>query len=110
MAGVAVGLISKANPEKPADIQDYRLLTDILVRADPLPLALCSATGLCFVKLEMLNASLPSCFVQGIEDYLGDMDFKLAGTNKGITALQVTRRDWQQTLLLQNTSQRVLFV
>lgn len=28
-------------------------------------------------------------FEQGIEDYLGDMDFKLAGTNKGITALQV---------------------
>lgn len=27
-------------------------------------------------------------FEQGIEDYLGDMDFKLAGTNKGITALQ----------------------
>ncbi|TNN63719.1 Polyribonucleotide nucleotidyltransferase 1, mitochondrial [Liparis tanakae] len=55
VAGVAIGLISKANPEKPAEIQDYRLLTDIL----------------------------------GIEDYLGDMDFKLAGTNKGITALQV---------------------
>lgn len=33
VAGVAVGLISKANPEKPSDIQDYRLLTDILVRA-----------------------------------------------------------------------------
>lgn len=31
VAGVAVGLISKANPEKPAEIQDYRLLTDILV-------------------------------------------------------------------------------
>lgn len=28
-------------------------------------------------------------FEQGIEDYLGDMDFKLAGTSKGITALQV---------------------
>lgn len=54
VAGVAVGLISTANPEKPTEIQDYRLLTDIL----------------------------------GIEDYLGDMDFKLAGTNKGITALQ----------------------
>ncbi|XP_061826627.1 polyribonucleotide nucleotidyltransferase 1, mitochondrial [Nerophis lumbriciformis] len=54
VAGVAVGLISKSNPEKPTEIQDYRLLTDIL----------------------------------GIEDYLGDMDFKLAGTNKGITALQ----------------------
>lgn len=32
VAGVAVGLISKANPEKPAEIQDYRLLTDILVQ------------------------------------------------------------------------------
>jgi len=31
VAGVAVGLISKANPEKPTEIQDYRLLTDILV-------------------------------------------------------------------------------
>nr|KAG8541971.1 hypothetical protein GDO81_027777 [Engystomops pustulosus] len=27
------------------------------------------------------------CF-QGIEDYFGDMDFKMAGTSKGITALQ----------------------
>lgn len=54
VAGVAVGLISRPNPEKPAEIQDYRILTDIL----------------------------------GIEDYLGDMDFKLAGTSKGINALQ----------------------
>ncbi|XP_067900995.1 polyribonucleotide nucleotidyltransferase 1, mitochondrial isoform X2 [Heterodontus francisci] len=54
VAGVAVGLITKRNPEKPAEIEDYRLLTDIL----------------------------------GIEDYNGDMDFKMAGTNKGITALQ----------------------
>uniref|UniRef100_A0A8C5BV67 Polynucleotide phosphorylase 1 n=1 Tax=Gadus morhua TaxID=8049 RepID=A0A8C5BV67_GADMO len=54
VAGVAIGLISKPSPEKPNEIQDYRLLTDIL----------------------------------GIEDYLGDMDFKMAGTIKGITALQ----------------------
>lgn len=27
--------------------------------------------------------------MKGIEDYNGDMDFKIAGTNKGITALQV---------------------
>ncbi|KAJ3610713.1 hypothetical protein NHX12_022805 [Muraenolepis orangiensis] len=54
VAGVAIGLISKPNPEKPNEIQDYRLLTDIL----------------------------------GIEDYLGDMDFKMAGTLKGINALQ----------------------
>ena len=26
---------------------------------------------------------------QGIEDYMGDMDFKMAGTRTGITALQV---------------------
>ncbi len=27
--------------------------------------------------------------IQGIEDYFGDMDFKVAGTKKGITAIQV---------------------
>ncbi|KAG1926198.1 polyribonucleotide nucleotidyltransferase [Pimephales promelas] len=54
VAGVAIGLISRASPEKPSEIQDYRLLTDIL----------------------------------GIEDYNGDMDFKMAGSSKGITALQ----------------------
>ncbi|XP_038607545.1 polyribonucleotide nucleotidyltransferase 1, mitochondrial [Tachyglossus aculeatus] len=53
VAGVAIGLIAKNNSEK-GEIEDYRLMTDIL----------------------------------GIEDYNGDMDFKLAGTNKGITALQ----------------------
>ncbi|KAF1589277.1 UNVERIFIED_CONTAM: Polyribonucleotide nucleotidyltransferase 1, mitochondrial, partial [Eudyptes robustus] len=54
VAGVAIGLITKCSLEK-GDIEDYRLLTDIL----------------------------------GIEDYYGDMDFKMAGTGKGITALQV---------------------
>uniref|UniRef100_A0A803SN41 polyribonucleotide nucleotidyltransferase n=1 Tax=Anolis carolinensis TaxID=28377 RepID=A0A803SN41_ANOCA len=54
VAGVAVGLVTSPNSEKNGDIENYRLLTDIL----------------------------------GIEDYNGDMDFKMAGTNKGITALQ----------------------
>ncbi|XP_025057355.1 polyribonucleotide nucleotidyltransferase 1, mitochondrial isoform X2 [Alligator sinensis] len=54
VAGVAIGLITKTNPMNNKEIEDYRLLTDIL----------------------------------GIEDYYGDMDFKMAGTNKGITALQ----------------------
>lgn len=31
VAGVAVGLVSKPNPEKLSEIHDYRLLTDILV-------------------------------------------------------------------------------
>lgn len=26
--------------------------------------------------------------MKGIEDYMGDMDFKIAGTKKGVTALQ----------------------
>uniref|UniRef100_A0A8D2L1T1 Polyribonucleotide nucleotidyltransferase 1, mitochondrial n=2 Tax=Varanus komodoensis TaxID=61221 RepID=A0A8D2L1T1_VARKO len=54
VAGVAVGLVTRTNSEKNSEIEDYRLLTDIL----------------------------------GIEDYYGDMDFKMAGTSKGITALQ----------------------
>lgn len=51
-AGVAVGLVSKADEN--GHMADYRILTDLL----------------------------------GIEDYMGDMDFKVAGTKKGITALQ----------------------
>ncbi len=27
--------------------------------------------------------------IQGIEDFLGDMDFKIAGTREGITAIQM---------------------
>ena len=27
--------------------------------------------------------------IQGIEDFFGDMDFKVAGTERGITAIQV---------------------
>ncbi|XP_014470838.1 PREDICTED: polyribonucleotide nucleotidyltransferase 1, mitochondrial [Dinoponera quadriceps] len=52
-AGVAIGLMTKYNEAK-TDIEDYKILTDIL----------------------------------GIEDYLGDMDFKIAGTKRGFTALQ----------------------
>lgn len=51
-AGVAIGLITRHSESN--ELQDYKILTDIL----------------------------------GIEDYMGDMDFKLAGTSKGVTALQ----------------------
>ena len=27
--------------------------------------------------------------IQGLEDFLGDMDFKVAGTKEGITAIQM---------------------
>ena len=36
----------------------------------------------------LCNPHLSLFLSQGIEDYMGDMDFKLAGTSKGITALQ----------------------
>ncbi|XP_020300108.1 polyribonucleotide nucleotidyltransferase 1, mitochondrial isoform X1 [Pseudomyrmex gracilis] len=52
-AGVAIGLVTRYNETK-TDIEDYKILTDIL----------------------------------GIEDYLGDMDFKIAGTKRAFTALQ----------------------
>ncbi|KAI4339541.1 hypothetical protein MLD38_024473 [Melastoma candidum] len=54
VAGVSVGLVSDVDPLT-GEIQDYRILTDIL----------------------------------GLEDHLGDMDFKIAGTRKGVTAIQL---------------------
>lgn len=30
-AGIAMGLVTKYNPEDPTDLADYRILTDILV-------------------------------------------------------------------------------
>ena len=39
--------------------------------------------------------------IQGIEDFMGDMDFKVAGTEKGITALQLD-------LKLTGVSQQIL--
>ncbi|XP_043212802.1 LOW QUALITY PROTEIN: polyribonucleotide nucleotidyltransferase 1, mitochondrial-like [Amphibalanus amphitrite] len=54
VAGVAIGMVSRPDPESADRPGEYRLLTDIL----------------------------------GIEDYCGDMDFKLACTHSGVTALQ----------------------
>ena len=31
--------------------------------------------------------------IAGVEDHLGDMDFKVAGTDRGITALQMDIED-----------------
>ena len=49
----------------------------------------------CRVKLVCLKISLRTIinfilFVQGIEDAVGNMDFKIAGTREGITSLQVS--------------------
>ena len=38
---------------------------------------------------KMKTISSPYIDIQGIEDFFGDMDFKVAGTEKGITAIQV---------------------
>ena len=64
IAGVAVGLVSRPNNGQgtsPADIE-ASLVTgrDYRVLVD----------------------------IMGLEDFMGDMDFKLAGTKEGITALQ----------------------
>lgn len=67
-AGVAIGLMTRYDAEE-KNIEDYRLLTDLLVGTP-------------------LIQSILIVYLKGIEDYMGDMDFKLAGTKKGISALQ----------------------
>ncbi|KAL4568351.1 hypothetical protein LXL04_023961 [Taraxacum kok-saghyz] len=54
VAGLSVGLVTEVDPST-GDVNQYRILTDIL----------------------------------GLEDHLGDMDFKIAGTRNGITAIQL---------------------
>lgn len=39
--------------------------------------------------LSFVKSLLYLGFPQGLEDHLGDMDFKIAGTRKGITAIQL---------------------
>lgn len=46
------------------------------------------STGL-FTKEENVDDYIMVTDIQGIEDFFGDMDFKVAGTKKGITAIQV---------------------
>ena len=81
VAGVAIGLVSQINPHN-QQIEDYRILTDLLVSSRPI-------LGSCVIHPRCSLCVILGCIIQqGIEDYLGDMDFKLAGTKKGITALQ----------------------
>nr|GEV57826.1 polyribonucleotide nucleotidyltransferase 2, mitochondrial [Tanacetum cinerariifolium] len=54
VAGLSVGLVTEVDSST-GNVEDYRILTDIL----------------------------------GLEDHLGDMDFKIAGTRNGITAIQL---------------------
>lgn len=46
------------------------------------------STGL-FTRDGNMNDYIMVTDIQGIEDFFGDMDFKVAGTKKGITAIQV---------------------
>ena len=81
-AGVAIGLVTKY--EKDLKQIDYKILTDILV-------SFCIITLGSLLYLFSLASFLFLVIIyiqQGIEDYLGDMDFKIAGTRKGFTALQ----------------------
>jgi polyribonucleotide nucleotidyltransferase len=42
-----------------------------------------------FTKEDNIDDYIMVTDIQGIEDFFGDMDFKVAGTKKGITAIQV---------------------
>ena len=47
----------------------------------------CTILQGCFVDGDTLEEVLTD--IQGVEDFMGDMDFKVAGTSDGITALQM---------------------
>ncbi|KAI5075919.1 hypothetical protein GOP47_0009995 [Adiantum capillus-veneris] len=80
VAGVSVGLITAVD-ETTGKITDYRILTDILESS--------------FDSLSMQKRNINKCInlsehgMQGLEDHVGDMDFKIAGTRLGITAIQL---------------------
>ena len=93
-AGVACGLFVRTKPDSD-EIEKYQILTDILVTTSNL--LTCNSIK---VKWELHNSNITSLSLcpfflcvgfQGIEDALGHMDFKMAGTREGITSIQVRR-------------------
>ena len=75
VAGIACGLFARTKPYS-HDIDQYQILTDISVRP------LVQATKNLHVAQNIFD-------LQGLEDILGNMDFKMAGTRNGITSIQV---------------------
>lgn len=89
-AGVACGLFVRTKPDSD-EIEKYQILTDILVTTSNI--LTCNSIK---VQRELHNSNITSlcslCLCvgfQGIEDALGHMDFKMAGTREGITSIQV---------------------
>ena len=102
-AGVATGLIIRNKPGTD-EIEKYQLLTDILVTtiSASSPCCTCVLPENCYMRaLWVLYFAVSlSLDVQGIEDALGHMDFKMAGTKEGITSIQVRNQK-----VLMSTSQ-----
>ena len=48
-----------------------------------------SQASICGSTLSLMDAGVMLVDIQGLEDFFGDMDFKVGGTEKGITAIQV---------------------
>ena len=49
----------------------------------------CAGIAMGLIKDEQSGKVAVLSDIQGVEDFLGDMDFKVAGTEKGITAIQM---------------------
>ena len=54
----------------------------------------------CFKFLAYYFPSIVQCSSQGIEDYMGDMDFKMSASATGLTALQVNIYIYQIVLYI----------
>lgn len=86
VAGLSVGLVSDTDSST-GEIKDYRVLTDILVGY---AYNFGSRGHICDLPYFILINL--SCFIytyQGLEDHVGDIDFKIAGTRNGVTAIQL---------------------
>lgn len=116
VAGVALGLLTR--PRRTStdalahlsphalhaltfDQLDYKLLTDISVlsrsffwsKEYTVNTVYCTIRVGCALSLllRFIHSLFTPSFVslKGFEDYFGDMDFKIAGTDKGVTSIQV---------------------
>lgn len=83
VAGVAMGLV--CNNTNTADLKetDYKILTDISVIIYFIIIDI-----QLYIIYNIIRLILDFLYNQGIEDHLGDMDFKIAGTKRGFTAFQ----------------------
>lgn len=83
VAGVAMGLVCNSTDNADLKEDNYKILTDISVIIYFIIIDI-----QLYIIYNIKRLIFDFLYNQGIEDHLGDMDFKIAGTKKGFTAFQ----------------------